>query len=263
MKILHAAIVLFLVFPFLGFPDICSAEEAGLVLTVKRDVYLIRGGQKESAKPRSPLRRKDAVETAATSRTKLFFNDDSILNLGEMSQVVVEEYLRSGEEERTKSIYKLVEGSLKVVVGKSELEIHTPTAVAAARGTKFIMWVEGTGPTATTGILVLEGEVLFKNIRSAVKGIERIRKGQMSRIPSSKPPTPPTPASQAVRAQYDQDTLAIGSVFEKGRDRLPSPTTFLQARAVQENINVLQTPPIVQEPLGLHGGENLSIRVEW
>lgn len=263
MKILRVAIILFLAGPFLGIFDVCSAEEAGLVLTVKKDVYLIREGRKDDAKPRSPLLLKDAVETAEKSRTKLFFHDDSILNLGEMSQVVVEEYLRSGDEDRTKSIYRLVEGSLKVVVGRSELEIHTPTAVAAARGTKFILWVEGTGPSATTGIMVLEGEVLFQNIRDAVKGIERIRKGQMSRIPAAKPPAPPVPTTQEALAQHNQDTLAIGSVFEEGEGGLPSPKPFLQARAVQEKINAINTPPIAQEPPGSLEGRNLSVRVEW
>ena len=71
-----------------------------------------------------------------------FFNDDSILNLSELSRVEVEEYMYNAEKNRTKSIYKLVEGSLRVVVGRSDLEVHTSTAVAASRGTKFVIWTE-------------------------------------------------------------------------------------------------------------------------
>ena len=55
------------------------------------------------------------------------------------------------------------------MVGRSDLEIHTPTAVAAARGTKFIIWAEGRKRKARSCTMVFEGEVLFRNKRDDIK----------------------------------------------------------------------------------------------
>ncbi len=119
-----------------------SAEKAGEVLAVKNNAYLVRENVRDDAKPQMELFMKDAVETDKKSRMKLFFKDDSILNLGELSRVEVQEYMYNAASKRSKSIYKLIDGSLRVVVGRSDLEVHTSTAVAAARGTKFIIWNE-------------------------------------------------------------------------------------------------------------------------
>lgn len=119
-----------------------SAQEAGEVLAVKKDVYVTGETGQDRAEPQMPLMMKDTVETGEESRTKLYFSDDSILNLGELSKVEIEEYMYSPEKKRSKSIYRLVDGSMRVVVGNSDLEVHTDTAVAAARGTKFIIWTE-------------------------------------------------------------------------------------------------------------------------
>ncbi len=116
-----------------------SADPAGEVLAVKKDVFRIRGESRDIAEAKMDLLLKDAVETAKQARTKLFFNDDSILNLGELSKVKVEEYIYSPEKQRSKSIYRLIDGSIKVVVGRSDLEVHTASTVASARGTAFLM----------------------------------------------------------------------------------------------------------------------------
>ncbi len=116
-----------------------SAEPAGEVLAVKKDVFRIRGESRDNAEAQMDLLMKDTVETDKQSRTKLYFKDDSILNLGELSKVEVEKYIYSPEKQRSKSIYRLIDGSIKVVVGRSDLEVHTAATVASARGTAFLM----------------------------------------------------------------------------------------------------------------------------
>ncbi|MEN8264628.1 MAG: FecR domain-containing protein [Nitrospirota bacterium] len=152
-----------------------SANRAGQVLAVKNKAFLVRGDAKNIAEPQMELFMKDAVETEKKSRTKLFFNDDSVLNLSELSKVEVEEYMYNAEKNRSKSIYRLVEGSLRVVVGRSDLEVHTATAVAAARGTKFVMWTEkGLKETnrkdkvAQTCVMSLDGKVEFRLKKEAI-----------------------------------------------------------------------------------------------
>jgi len=130
-------VVLALIFTFSS--QSYSADPAGEVIAVKKDVFRIRGESRDNAEARMDLLMKDAVETAGESRTKLFFSDDSILNLGELSKVKIEEYMYSPEKQRSKSIYRLIDGTIKVVVGRSDLEVHTASTVASARGTSFMI----------------------------------------------------------------------------------------------------------------------------
>ncbi len=171
-----------------------AVNDVGKVLKVKHKVYIVRNNLKYNAKPLMPILLEDAIETGSKSRARLLFKDDSILNLGEKSRVVISEYM-SGPGNRSKSIYRIIDGYLKVIVGKSDLKVYSPTAVAAARGTEFILWVEGDGASASTGIIMLEGEAELRNINEMVSGILVIRKGQMSRVFMNKPPEKPVPAN--------------------------------------------------------------------
>ena len=256
--------VLVVLFGILIIPkgDLAADQEAGIVLTVKRNVFLIRDGQQEAAAAQSPLFLKDAVATDKGSRTKLFFSDDSILNLGELSHLVVEEYLYAAGQDRATSVYRLVEGSLRVVVGKSGLEIHTPTAVAAARGTKFIMWVEGAGEKASTGLIVLEGEVLVRNMQKGIREMQSIQGGQMRRIPRGSSPEPPRTTAPEVLGQYRGGTMAIGSVFKEKKSQAPlppRPEVFRRPGPDKKPPKFIKQPPIQQQPQE----GNLQIRIGW
>ncbi len=152
-----------------------AVNDVGKVLKVKHKVYVVRNNQRNNAKPLMPILLEDAIETGSKSRARLLFKDDSILNLGEKSRVVIKEYM-SGPGNRSKSIYRIIDGYLKVIVGKSDLKVYSPTAVVAARGTEFILWVEGDGASTSTGIIMLEGEAELRNINEMVSGILVIRK---------------------------------------------------------------------------------------
>jgi hypothetical protein len=90
---------------------------------------------------------KDVIQTQDHARTKAFFQDDSILTVGESSRVEIDEYIYNPEENVRRAIVKLVQGQVRALVSKvfkangSRFEIHTPSAVAAARGTYFTVWV--------------------------------------------------------------------------------------------------------------------------
>jgi hypothetical protein len=91
----------------------------------------------------------DVIETQNESRTKTLFQDDSILTVGENSRIEITEHIYDPSQNRRSTVVKLVRGKLRALVSKvfrgagSRFEIHTPSAVAAARGTYFVVWVEG------------------------------------------------------------------------------------------------------------------------
>jgi hypothetical protein len=89
----------------------------------------------------------------------MLFIDDSVLTLREKTKVVVKEYAYS-KERGGKSIFNLLDGKMKAVVGKAQFEVHTPTAVAAARGTVFLIETGLRNGVPFTDVISLEGEVV-------------------------------------------------------------------------------------------------------
>ncbi len=91
---------------------------------------------------------KDVIETKDDSRTKAFFQDDSVLTVGTNSRVEINEYIYNPDDNIRRAIVRLMQGQVRALVSKvfkangSKFEVHTPTAVAAARGTYFTVWVD-------------------------------------------------------------------------------------------------------------------------
>jgi len=89
---------------------------------------------------------KDVIQTHHESRTRAFFQDDSMLTVGENSRVEINEYVYDPDQNNRRAIVKLMEGQVRALVSKvfkangSRFEVHTPSAVAAARGTYFTVW---------------------------------------------------------------------------------------------------------------------------
>jgi len=98
---------------------------------------------------------KDIIETQNESRTKALFEDDSLLTVGENSRIEITEHIYDPNQNKRSMVVKLVQGRLRALVSKiftgsgSKFEIHTPTAVAAARGTYFVVWFEN----GTSGVV--------------------------------------------------------------------------------------------------------------
>jgi hypothetical protein len=91
---------------------------------------------------------KDVIQTDKESRTKAFFQDDSVLTVGENSRVEITEYIYDPDANVRRSVVKVMQGQVRALVSKvfksngSRFEVHTPSAVAAARGTYFTVWHE-------------------------------------------------------------------------------------------------------------------------
>lgn len=135
---------------------------------------------------------KDVIQTDKESRTKALLNDDSILTVGEHSRVEITEHIYDPNKGVRSVVLNLVEGKVRALVGKvfsgsgSKFEIHTPTAVAAARGTYFIVFhVNGVSGISNIGT---HGHVEFSSGGKTVP----VPPGQFSVTPpGGGPPSPP------------------------------------------------------------------------
>ena len=138
-----------------------------------------------------PVFFRDVIETQAESQTKAFFQDDSLLTVGESSRVEITEHIYNPDQSQRSVVVNLLQGKVRALVSKvfsgvnSRFEIHTPTAVAAARGTYFVVWTEG----VTSGIANIgtHGNVGFTSGGQTVE----VLPGQYSLSEAGKPPLPP------------------------------------------------------------------------
>lgn len=103
-------------------------------------------GQALSVKLNDTVLFKDVIQTYTESRSRAFFQDDSMLTVGENSRVEINEYIYDPDQNVRRAIVKLMHGQVRALVSKvfkangSKFEVHTPSAVAAARGTYFTVW---------------------------------------------------------------------------------------------------------------------------
>src|SRR3989441_11635821 len=127
-----------------------TQQAIGLYMAIIGKVTVAHVGQPVAVpvKLREDVYFKDVIETQASSRAKALFQDDSILTVGENSRVEVSEYIYDPANNQRSTILRLFQGKARALVGKlfagrgSRFEIHTPTAVATARGTYFVVWIE-------------------------------------------------------------------------------------------------------------------------
>ncbi|TLY25975.1 MAG: FecR domain-containing protein, partial [Nitrospirae bacterium] len=61
---------------------------------------------------------KDVIQTRTESRTKAFFDDDSILTVGEKSHVEITEHIYDPDRNLRRMVVKLAQGRLRALVAK-------------------------------------------------------------------------------------------------------------------------------------------------
>jgi hypothetical protein len=136
-------------------PALASAEDSGpggvgVYTAVMGKVTVTHSGEPRMlpVKLHDEVMFRDVIQTEKESRTKAFFQDDSILTVGENSRVEITEYIYDPEANLRRSVVKVMQGQVRALVSKvfksngSRFEVHTPSAVAAARGTYFTVWHE-------------------------------------------------------------------------------------------------------------------------
>ncbi len=137
--------------------------EVGVVTRTLKEVHLIREGKKgaQPVKQQDPVLFKDTYETGDKSRAKLLFKDDSLLTLGPKTKIEITESVYNPNKDYRSTQINLASGKVRALVGKaftgsgSKFEVHTPTAVAAARGTHFVVGMINVDGVMKTVVTVL------------------------------------------------------------------------------------------------------------
>jgi hypothetical protein len=233
-----------------GDPASAAAPDAiGLFTALRGNVTDTHPGQTTAVRVnvRDDVLFKDVIETQRESRSKTLFQDDTLLTLGENSRVEITEHVYDPTRNSRSMTVHLAKGKLRALVGKvfegagSKFEVHTPSAVAAARGTYFVVWIEEQppGPAARTGVanIAHPGTVAFTSGGKTVL----VGPQQYSMAAPGKPPTPPAAFSSATRP--DVQEVIVGTELE---DVVEEPGEERPVETVASPIPPLPiTPPAV------------------
>ena len=137
-----------------------EGKAVGKVVIMEGSAKIIRQGKTIPATLLSRIYPDDTIITRGGARMKILFVDGSVLTIGKRTKISIEKFLYDKKEKKREVSFNLTLGKVRAVLGKASkdslYEIKTPTAVAGARGTDFIVWVVSRG---VTYVLVLEGEI--------------------------------------------------------------------------------------------------------
>ena len=169
----------------------------GHVTSLKGEASIIRAGEQEenTLAINDAIHLGDTILTAARSKAQILMEDDSLLNLGENARITIKKHMYQPENDFRGSLYKLIRGKIRVVVGRlfsaadSHLEVETPTSIIGIRMTEYIVHV--VSPELTV-VITIDGEVIAKNIRADLVCEEVVAKGYESKIAKDTCPTAPS-----------------------------------------------------------------------
>jgi len=222
-----------------------SGDDVGSVVAVRGKATIVRKGKTFDAKVKDGILLSDTVSTREASRAKMLFIDDSVLTLGEKSTVVIREFIY-GKDKGNKSLFNLIDGKMRSVVGRAGFEVRTPTAVAAARGTIILFETGVRNGKKFSIILCLEGSVDVA--RADVSGAEHVtlKAGQIITVVEGEPLPIPTVASEAEKERMLKDTDVADHEIS-----IPGPMSFdlnwegLSYWKWRENMD---PPPLTNQP---------------
>ena len=174
-----------------------SAEPVGFVAALDGNVEIQAGGATSwaAAAVDQEVSIGDLIRTGDASAIKILLADDTILSIGESSELVVDSLLVGAAATRDPSVLRLLKGRARVLVGEAfggptRLEMHTPTAVIGVKGTEFETYiVEDPFTKLWTLVCDLDGKIFVMHIDPDLrKKIVEPGNGLCTRVFSDRPP---------------------------------------------------------------------------
>lgn len=125
---------------FIANSAIAQPTPAGSVTSLTGDVHVERGGTTVPATPGMAVDVGDRIVTAAASRVTITLTDNSKLELDESTSLVIDQQMAAANSRNTK--LSLFSGLVRSFVSYTSsptpnFAVHTPNAVASARGTQY------------------------------------------------------------------------------------------------------------------------------
>lgn len=179
---------------------------AGSITTLTGDVHVERAGTTVPATPGMALNVGDRIVTGANSRVTVTLTDNSKLELDESTSLVLDQQTFTANSRNTK--LSLFSGVVRSFVSYTSsptpnFEVHTPNAVASARGTEYDTGTDTqqrtqySGCSRFTEVRVFDGTVEVANTTNPGAGSVQVTAGHKTLVPCGFAPEPPSELAAA------------------------------------------------------------------
>jgi hypothetical protein len=172
-----------------------EAPEAGTVVTMEGKVEIGHAASFSLATVGSTVRSGDTVRTGNPGRVRILFRDESVLNLGDDSTLVIDESVFDPDQGTATTLMRLLGGKVRALVSEyygetqSSYRVETTTAVSGVRGTEFIVRYD---PSAeVSDVLGLSGSVAVHSPMDRVNRGVVVGAMEVTTVEKGKFPTPP------------------------------------------------------------------------
>ena len=234
------------------------ADEAGKVVSLEGTVEIGRAAVFKRADVGSTIQSGDTVRTGSPGRARILFADDSVLNLGDSTTLLVDETVFNASKGAASTLMHLLGGKVRALVSEyystnqASYTIETTTAVSGVRGTEFIVAYDAKKQFSEVlglgGIVSVHGTIDRKN-----HGV-LIHSNEITEVAKGKYPTPPrqiTTDDDRYRELMDGLDLPGGGLPE---------TLLLEDPAFGGNKQVVPTADtadgtVFETPEGVGGGD--------
>ncbi|MHB8380903.1 MAG: FecR family protein [Candidatus Binataceae bacterium] len=199
----------------------------GTVTVVTGGVQILHAGTSSPASVGTAVFNGDEVDTAAASSATVTLADKSTLEIGESSKVKLD-IPHSGATAPGVDRISLLAGVVRSAVvraasvGAPTYEVHTPNAVAAARGTKYdVSYQEGVdrkqfeGCHRFTDVAVYDGVVDVANTAAPANTVQ-LHPGYKSIVPCALVPTAAAAIAAAGATGFGTGTAAAAGAAAAG-----------------------------------------------
>lgn len=165
-RVLYTVFVILMALQIL-FPAPLFADAIGKFTDMRGDVSLTRAKKTTTPKAGDVVQAKDIITTGDNARVKLLLSDDTLLSVGQNSNIEITEFLL--DKNKRSGVVSLKAGAMHTQVEKfltpgSKFEVHTPNAVAGARGTAWLTLVQiAAQNVAQSSIYALQQSVFVAN----------------------------------------------------------------------------------------------------
>jgi len=253
----HRSLFVALAVSLVVAPSPARAQGLGVVTTLTGTATLARASQSQPLRFRDTVFEQDKIATAEKSLVRVLLGGKAIVTIRELSELTITEGHR-------KSIIQLSSGKIGLAVARQrmqpgdEIEVRTPNAVAAVRGTVFV--VELIRPAAgavpfVTNVHVVKGIVDVTPVNAAPgTPPNRVGAGQSIGVTGSIA-SPVQPFSPTALGAVFADLSAREAEHPPGAAavaRLVSGPEGLKARALA----LALSPDPTAQPVGARGGQS-------
>ncbi len=200
-----------------GLARLAAAQsEVGTVASVTGVVDVERGksGPRAPLTVGAPVFVGDRIRTGAESEVTVVFGDDSVVDVGEQSDLILEQLTVDREARRYQALLRLQNGKLRATASDyyaepgTRFEIETPTAVARLHGAAIVTYSPRKDYTEVVG---LDRDTEVVGTISLIGAAVQVHPQELCRISKGRLPSPPERAEHRVLADYSAGLGAVGT----------------------------------------------------